>query len=718
MAEKTHLQVEGMTCTNCALGVTRFLEKQGLKDVKVNFSTGDVYFEEVVPADMGAIKKGITGLGYDVVEAGHHHADGHDHSHMHEGSGSFTLEKKFIFSLVFTIPLLAHMLFANSILHDARVQLVLCLPVFVIGLLHFGKSSWSSLKSGILNMDVLIVLGSVAAFVYSIAGMVLYSGTAAAGNFLFFETTATIITLVLLGNVIEKRSVKQTTSAIRELTALQPVTAVKITILENNSEAFNEVAASEIKKGDAVLINNGSVVPVDGTVYWGSATLDESALTGESLPAERTNGDAVLAGSVVVNGTLKVVTEKPTGHTVLASILDLVKEAQMTKPAIQKLGDRISARFVPAVILISVGTFLTGFFLFNVPSTTALLSAIAVLVISCPCAMGLATPTAVAVGLGKAAKKGILIKGGDTLERFAGIKTVVLDKTGTLTTGTFRVTSFKTTGIINEQEVINALVSLEQHSDHPLARSVVSSMGSKTSGWLAFDAINEVKGMGISATDNQGNNWKSGSYSSHIDLKPEPGHTIYFSMNGKMAAYLDLSDDIREGAAEMVRDLYAMGIEPVMLSGDNEIRCKAVADATGIKKVYSGMLPDQKTATIRKLKESGNVIMVGDGINDAPSLSVADVGISFGQATHIAMNAAQVIILDSSNLKKITEAITIGKLTLKTIRQNLFWAFFYNVVAIPVAAFGLLSPMIAALSMAFSDVVVIGNSLRLKLTKH
>jgi P-type Cu+ transporter len=396
----------------------------------------------------------------------------------------------------------------------------------------------------------------------------------------------------------------------------------------------------------------------------------------------------------------------------------LVKSAQMAKPAIQKLGDKVSAWFVPAVVLIAVITFIAGHFIFDLSASNALMNGIAVLVISCPCAMGLATPTAVAVGLGKAARNGILIKGGDTLELFDGVKTVALDKTGTITTGKFRVASMQVMPEFDRSTAINTLLSLEQHSEHPLAKSIVSSLSPQATGWVAFRDVEEIKGSGLTATDEKGNTWRLGSYKSQEDLLPEPGHTVYLSMNGKNVAYLDLADDIREGAVELVQELEEMGIEVVLLSGDNEKRCREVAEATGIKTVYSSMLPDQKTAKIMELKKHGKVIMAGDGINDAPSLTAADIGISFGQATRIAMNSAQVIITDTRDLRRIATAIRLGKKTLKTIRQNLFWAFFYNVVAIPVAAIGMLSPMIAALSMAFSDVIVIGNSLRLKLFRN
>ncbi|MDQ3051082.1 MAG: cation-translocating P-type ATPase [Bacteroidota bacterium] len=706
MSEKTVLNVEGMTCTNCALGISRYLEKKGLKEVRVDFSSGEVAFEEVAPENRMEIVKGISKLGYKVIEP--ETLAGVDAPFRWD-----TLEIKFTISLFFTLPLIAHMFLNIPLLHNPVFQLILCTPVFLVGMLHFGKSAWASIKTGIPNMDVLITIGSVSAYVYSIAGMYFFDAGTEVSKYLFFETAATIITLVLLGNIIEKNSVKKTTTAIRDLAALQPVMANKITIQKDLSEQIEAVSISEIKIQDPVLVNTGGAIPVDGKIYWGEATVDESALTGESLPVEKSIGETVMTGSVLLSGSIKVVTEKAGSQTVLSNIISLVKEAQHSRPEIQKLGDRVSAWFVPAVLLIALLTFLIGHFAAGWDWSTALMNAVAVLVISCPCAMGLATPTAVAVGLGKAAKAGILVKGGATLELFDNIKTAVFDKTGTLTTGKFKIAALQTYNF-DEQEAINILHSLEQHSEHPIAVSIVTGLSGRKSGWLSFEKVEEKKGIGVSASDGAGNNYMLGSYQSHQHLTNDNSHTIYLSKNNVLIATVDLRDDIKPGAAEMIRLLIQSGIQPVLLSGDNEKRCREVAGELNINTVYSNQLPHEKTAVIKALKQQGKLLMVGDGINDAPSLATADLGISFGEATKIAINSAQVIILNNSDLLAVINAIRIGKLTMTTIRQNLFWAFFYNVVAIPFAAMGYLSPMVAAFSMAFSDVIVIGNSIRLK----
>lgn len=708
MSEKTVLNVEGMTCTNCALGVTRFLEKKGLTGVNVNFASGEVVFEEVTQTNIGEIIKGINNLGYHVVE---NQKVGQP---VRKQPIFKTIEFKFWICVVFTLPLVAHMVLDIHLLHNPVFQLFCSLPVFIFGLTHFGKSAWSSLKTGVPNMDVLVTIGSVAAFGYSVAGMILYSNTEEVKNYLFFETSATIITLVLLGNIIEKRSVIKTTSALKELSLMQPVFANKITIQKNLSELVEQVEISSIKVNDAIIVNTGLTVPVDGKVYWGNATVDESALTGESIPSEKEIGSTVMAGSTVLNGSIKIRTEKVGSQTVLSNIIQLVKDAQQSKPEIQKLGDKISGWFVPAVVLISLLTFLLGYFLFDITLTKALMSAIAVLVISCPCAMGLATPTAVAVGLGKAAKNGILVKGGSTLEQFDDLKTAVFDKTGTLTTGNFKISEIKNYNDFSIDEAIKIIYSLEQHSSHPIAVSLVKELSKKTNEWISLENIKEEKGIGMSATDADGNRFLLGSFQAQRHLTTDDSHSVYLSKNDLLIATINIKDEIKAGAKEIISLLKAENIKPILLSGDNQVRCEEIGNELGIEEIYSNKLPHEKTEIIRSLKSKGKLLMVGDGINDAPSLELADLGLSFGDATKIAINSAQVILLNNNDLTAVMTAIRIGKMTMQTIRQNLFWAFFYNIVAIPIAAMGYLSPMVAAFSMAFSDVVVIGNSIRLK----
>ncbi len=707
------LQVEGMDCTSCALGITKSLEKKGAENVYVNFATGEATFLLNDKSKIQMMIQSITDLGYKVV----------DSKYMEERAGKMsTIEKRFYFTLPFTIILfLGHLFFPhNFILNNSFMQLVLCMPVFVIGILQFGKSAWGSLKSGVPNMDVLIFIGSTSAFVYSIIGMWIHYGTQELHNYIFFETTATIITLVLLGNVFEHRSVKQTTTAIRELSAIQ-VTKAKMVSLQLGKEVITELNYRDIHQGALLQVNAGDKIPVDGEIISGDASIDESMITGESLPVEKTTGNKVIGGTILLNGSIRMRAESVGDNTLLAKIIELVKKAQQAKPDIQKLGDKVSAIFVPIVLGISVLTFCVNYFFitFDVganPLQESIMRGIAVLVISCPCAMGLATPTAVMVGIGRAAKKGILIKGGSTLEEFARIKTIVFDKTGTLTTGDFKIKNIQLFEDANETEVREVLFVLEQYSSHPIAKSIVTELKGTIIN-KKFTSIKEEKGIGITATDNQNNIYSIGSYKIAAHLTLSDSHNIYVLKNDKLIATIDLEDAIKINTKEAVNSFIQKGIQTVMLSGDNRKKCENFALKIGINKVYCEQLPSQKLEIIGKLAKEAPAAMVGDGVNDAPALAKATVGISLGNATQAAIQSAQIILLKSNDLSILTEAHQISKHTLTTIKQNLFWAFFYNVIAIPVAAMGLLSPMVAALAMAFSDVIVIGNSIRLKTKK-
>lgn len=711
MASQTNhitLQVEGMDCANCALGITKNLQKKGLEDVHVDFATGEASFVLPDKKMLPGIIDSIHRIGYTVV----------DTKTKTESEGKMSaVEKRFYFTLPFTIPLFfSHMIFdGNFILNQPWVQLLICLPVFVTGLLQFGKSAWGSLKSGVPNMDVLIFIGSSSAFIYSLFGMYMYSGTHLVHHYLFFETTATIITLVLLGNVFEQRSVKQTTTALKELSTLQQVKA-RLVSLQMGREVITEVEYKDIHTGAILQVNTGDKIPVDGEIISGEASIDESMLTGESLPVDKVVADKVTGGTIVVGGTIRMRAEAVGDETVLSRIIAMVKKAQQSKPAIQKLGDRISAIFVPVVLGIAVLTFLLSYFAFHIALREAIMSSIAVLVVSCPCAMGLATPTAVMVGIGRAAKKGILIKGGQTLEEFAKIKKIVFDKTGTLTTGEFSIRHIELSGSSTVQEVENILYSLELHSSHPLAKSVVAALKERATA-LPLKEIKEEKGLGISAKDEQNAVYRAGSYRIAGTQATGTRHSIYLMKNDVLMAAVDLDDEPKQQAKETITALHDMGITTVLLSGDNKQKCEALAAQLGIDDVYSEQLPAQKLDILEKLDKTQATAMVGDGINDAPALAKATVGISLSNATQVAIQSAQIILLRNNDLSPLLEAQLISKHTLITIRQNLFWAFFYNIIAIPVAAFGFLSPMVGALSMAFSDVIVIGNSIRLKTKK-
>ncbi|MEW6467416.1 MAG: cation-translocating P-type ATPase [Bacteroidota bacterium] len=711
MAQEDHivLKIEGMDCSSCALNISKVIERKGSTNVNVNFTTGEATFDLREKSLLPVIKEDIRRLGYTVVNSGQDHAH-HEHSHM---AG---VEKKFYFCLLFTLPLFLHMFADIAVLHNPYVQLALCIPVFIVGLLHFGKSAWASVRMLSPNMDVLIFIGSASAFFYSLAGMVLYAGSHLLHSYLFFETSATIITLVLLGNVLEHRSVKQTTTAIRELSALQAVKARRVRMHEGH-ESLEEVDLAKISPGDLLQVNTGDKVPVDGELVSGSASLDESMISGESLPVEKTTGSKLIGGTLVANGNFRMRAEQVGSETVLSKIIDMVKNAQNLKPSIQKLGDRVSAVFVPVVLGIALVTFLGAWLLFDLPARQALMNSIAVLVISCPCAMGLATPTAIMAGIGRAARNGVLIKGGSTLEELAKVRLMVFDKTGTLTTGNFRIGKINLAEGASREEVQDILLQLEQRSSHPIARSIVSALEGQVEKKLVFTEVREEKGLGISARDKDGNHYQAGSYRLAADLTPDKTHAVYVIRNSRLLATVDLEDELKANVKETISALRSQGIEPVMLSGDTAAKAEAVARAAGIDTVYSEKLPDEKLAIISELAAKQPVAMVGDGINDAPALARATVGISISNATQIAIQSAQVILLKGKDLSQLGLAHRISRHTLLTVKQNLFWAFFYNVIAIPVAAMGYLSPMIGALAMAFSDVIVIGNSIRLKTKK-
>lgn len=707
------LQVEGMDCTACALGITKTLQKKGLENVFVDFSTGEASFLLDDKSKLPLIIKSIDDLGYKVV----------DSKYLEENEGKLsTIEKRFYFTLPFTIILFfGHMLLPHDfILNHPFVQLFICLPVFLTGIIQFGKSAWGSLKTGVPNMDVLIFIGSSSAFIYSIIGIWMHYGTHEVHNYLFFETAATIITLVLLGNVFEHRSVRQTTTAIRELSAIQ-VTKAKMISLQMGKEVITEVDYKNIHVGALLQVNSGDKIPVDGEIISGDASIDESMITGESLPVEKSLAHKVIGGTIVVSGNIRMRAEKVGDETLLAKIIELVKKAQQAKPNIQKLGDKISAIFVPIVLGISILTFCVNYFFVDFaisvdPLQEAIMRSIAVLVISCPCAMGLATPTAVMVGIGRAAKKGILIKGGSTLEEFAKIKNIVFDKTGTLTTGDFKIKKIESFDGVSETEVKEILFVLEQHSSHPIAKSIITEL-SGTAGTKKFINIKEEKGLGITATDEQNNTYQVGSYKIAAQISSNDTHNIYVLKNNLLIATIDIEDAIKLNAKETITELQGQGITTIMLSGDSRKKCEDLAKKINIVKVFSEQSPAQKLEVIEQLTKSAPTAMVGDGINDAPALAKATVGISLSNATQVAIQTAQIILLKNNDLSMLTEAHLISKHTLITIKQNLFWAFFYNIVAIPVAAIGFLSPTVGALTMAFSDVIVIGNSIRLKTKK-
>jgi Cu+-exporting ATPase len=694
MAEQlVELNVTGMHCNNCAMSIHKLLEKRGFNNVLVSFASEEVKFSTADQSVIPQIIKDIEGLGFRVV----------DEQNIQPTPFYDKVENKFIFCAIFTAPLLLHMLLPWHFLHQPIVQLLLCLPVFMVGCLHFGKSAYNSLKNGVPNMDVLIFIGSASAFIYSLAGTIQNLGE----QYLFYETAATIITLVLLGNVFEKRSVSQTTSAVRNLVKYQQVNANRVI-----NGGIETISAKDVTAGDVLLVNEGDQVPVDGDVISGDALLNEAMITGESIPVAKTKYDKVIGGTIVQQGNIRIMATKVGANSTLSQIIDLMKKAQAAKPPVQKLGDKVAAIFVPVVLLIALATFVITYLATDAGLQRSMMHAIAVLVISCPCAMGLATPTAVMVGLGRAARNGILIKGGDTIEAVANTKYVLFDKTGTLTTGKFSITEIKPEEGFSMEQIRGVINAIEERSNHPIAKSLVSELQAYSQQKIILRTAKEEKGLGMRAEDVDGNNYFLGSAKhktpDHFNL------TLY--RNQVRMAQIAVDDTIKPNAAELISRLKRLGITPVLVSGDKALRCEAVANTLGIQEVHAEMLPDDKLKVVDMYRKKGKTVMIGDGINDAPALTQADVGVSMNDASHIAIQSARVILLNT-DLQSVVTFLQISKHTMLTIKQNLFWAFAYNIVAIPIAAMGFLNPMVGAFAMAFSDVIVIGNSLRLKVKK-
>ncbi|MFA6060525.1 MAG: cation-translocating P-type ATPase [Taibaiella sp.] len=707
MEQTFNVRVEGMTCGNCALTISRYLEKQGMKHVSANAASGELSFTAEGHADVARIYKGINDLGYKMIKPGEEVS--HDHHGHHHASG---LGRLLIICALFTVPLLFHMFVGHdSIFNNPWLQLVLCLPVYAIGAWHFGGSAFRALKNGIPNMDVLIIMGASAAFFYSLIGMFFF--TEHAHQYLFFETTATIITFVLIGNWIEERTVQSTTSSIKALAALQPSMAKVIMTDSFGKESTMQVESKFLKINDIVSVNDGDSIPADGIVVSGTATVNESMITGESLPVHKEESITVTGGSVVTSGNLRIKTTAVGEATSLAEIIRLVQKAQSAKPTMQKLADKISAVFVPVVLGIAVITLLINYFIADIGFAQSMMRSIAVLVIACPCAMGLATPAAVAVGLGRAARNGILVKGGDTLERFKDIKQIVFDKTGTLTTGELKISSFETDKI-SDEELKSVVVSLEYYSSHPIARSVLKSWAAASQ--IPLHSVKETKGEGIEGKDADNNTWQLGSFKILNGSTNSRSFDLHLLKNGEWVGGLNIEDELRPEAAGTIKTLHDIGYKTILLSGDRKAKAEAVGRETGIDTVIAEQTPAQKMDELERLIKLAPTAMVGDGINDSPALARADVGISLSDATKVAMQSANVI-LSNNHLSSLPKAIKLGKFTYQTIKQNLFWAFFYNVLAIPLAAMGYLSPIWAAIVMAFSDVILVLNSLRLNFRK-
>jgi len=602
----------------------------------------------------------------------------------------------FLFCLPFTIALM--------LLKDPWLQLLICLPAYAAGAWLFGRSAVKSLLNRSPNMNVLIVLGATAAFGYSLAGTLFQLGPA----YQFYETSAAIITIVFLGYYMEDASIQATQRSLKKLAVSQKTMANMIAFDDRHQEVLFPVESTQLRSGDLILIRSGEPVPADCKILWGEACVDESILTGEGLPVDKAVKATLIGGSLLVSGTVKAQVTASADESVLAGIVRLVRQAQGAKPPLQQLADRIVAIFVPVVLLLAAVTFLGNYFYLH-STAPALMRSIAVLVIACPCAMGLATPAAIAVGLGLAARKGVLIRNARHLEAFRGIRQVIFDKTGTLTTGEFSIHHWQSLSR-SPEEFRQISFSLEKYSNHPIARSITREWKGRNT--LRWARVEEVKGLGMRGETRDGDVYWAGSYKVAATLTADASHNVYIVCNDELLGWIDIRDTVRRESAGVVRWLEGKGIHTVLLSGDRQETCVALARELGITEVLGEQTPEQKLRQVSILNDRMPAAMVGDGINDAAALARATIGISMSDSSRLAMQTADVVLMDHG-LSRLPAALELGRHTFSTIRGNLLWAFSYNVIAIPVAAFGGLTPAVAALAMGFSDVVLAANSLRL-----
>jgi Cu+-exporting ATPase len=688
------------------LAINKYLEKQGAREVRINAIDGDVSFQLQNNTQEESVAKGVEGLGYKVI---------------HEKRATQPVKRKFLknnlerflFCLPFTLVLMLHMIPGVHIhwLMNHWLQLALCIPVYFVGMRHFGKSAIQSIRNGIPNMNVLITIGASAAFIYSLTGTLMGWGD----EYLFYETAATIITLVFMGEYLEDASIRSTQRALKTLVKSQKVMANMIAFDDQHQELVFPVENTQLKTGDLILIKTGEQVPADCKILWGDVMVNEALLTGESIPVSKTKKDHLIGGSILEEGTAKAQVTAAGADSVLSKIINMVKQAQGERPPVQQLADRISAVFIPLVLIIASLTLIINWIVLQ-EFTPSMMRSIAVLVIACPCAMGLATPAAIAVGLGRAARNGVLFRNAKSLELFKDIKQVVFDKTGTLTTGRFQIADFKYQ-VVDEPTFRSIVYSLEKYSNHPLAKSIATEW--KGVREIRWKKIEEIKGRGMQATDAEGNEYMAGSYAIAAHLTEDDSRNIYVLKNGTLIGWLDLQDELRPEAKEVVAYLRGKGIKTILLSGDRIKKSQLIADQLGIDEVIAEKTPEQKLETIASLTAAQPTVMVGDGINDAPALAKATIGISMSEASQMAMQSASVVLMNSG-LNKLPMALGLGRHTYITIKQNLFWAFAYNIVAIPVAAFGLLGeygPTYGALIMGLSDVVLGINSVRLFVKK-
>lgn len=725
---RIELKISGMSCAACSAKIEKKLGRtDGVIKGTVNLATekANVEFD---PSKIKAsdIINAIEFLGYKAERSQDVAADREKEQREKEIK---RLRFELIASAILSSPLIMAMvlmLFNINIgfLHNEYFQLIIATPVqFIIGF-RFYRNAFHALKARSANMDVLISLGTSAAYFFSIYNAFFQPAEEGMMKELYFEASAVIITLILFGKYLEAVAKGKTSEAIKKLMGLQAKTA---RVIRNG--VIEDVSIEEVMVGDVVVVRPGEKVPCDGKILEGNSSIDESMLTGESMPVEKKVGDTVIGATINKFGTFKFEAAKVGKDTALSQIIKMVEDAQGSKAPIQKIADRVSGIFVPVVVVIAVLTFLIWYLIIG-DFTSALVSGVSVLVIACPCALGLATPTAIMVGTGKGAENGILIKGGEHLETAYKLNSIVLDKTGTITKGEPEVTDIINLGTMSADEILRLSAISEKSSEHPLGTAIYEKGKSVYGNLPDPDRFEAIPGRGIMSV--VGNNEiyigtrklmnEKGIKIDNLEvvvakLEDEGKTAMLMSINNNIEAIIAVADTVKEHSKEAIEDLHKMGIEVYMITGDNKRTANAIAKQVGIKNILAEVLPENKAEEVEKLKNQGKVVgMVGDGINDAPALATADIGMAIGTGTDVAIEAADITLM-RGDLRSIPTAIRLSKKSMRKIKQNLFWAFIYNIIGIPFAALGLLSPIIAGGAMAFSSVSVVTNSLSLKRFK-
>ncbi len=738
-AEKTDLKevsipIEGMTCASCVRAVEKSINKlDGIEEVSINITTNKAYIKyDSAKARVSNIKQSIKKAGYKPLTI----EKDNDESYVNENEKQYRkMRRELYFAFAFTIPLLyiamGDMIGLPSLsylspeinpINFTVIQMILTVPVIFIGR-NFYKIGFRTLIKGSPNMDSLIAVGTSAAIIFSIfASYQIFNGNHNYIHQLYFETGVTIITLIKFGKTLEFKAKGKTSEAISKLIKLKPKVAVVI-----NKDGEIVLPIEEIEIGDIVLVKPGEMIPVDGEIVEGFSDVDESMLTGESIPVDKELGNSVISGSVNGNGMLKINVMNIDQDTFLNQIIKVVEDAQNKKAPITRLADIIAGYFVPIVIGIAIIASIAWFVLER-DISFSLKIFISVLVIACPCALGLATPTAIMVGTGKGAENGILIKSGEALEMLHKVTTIVLDKTGTITEGKPIVKEIISFGKYSKEDILIKVASLERFSEHPIGKSIIEYHGNMNLTYSDVIEFVSIPGKGLVGNiDGEivkiGNGKLIKNKEKSVEKMMDKGMTIvYLEVNNELTGAIGISDNVKRNSENAIKKLHSMGLEVIMLTGDNIKAADYIATEVGVDRVIAGVLPEEKSQVVGRLKDEKKIVaMVGDGINDSPSLVVADVGIAMGTGTDVAIESADIVLI-KSDLEHVVKAIYLSKKTINNIKQNLFWAFAYNVAGIPIAAgvlyllFNgpLLNPMFAALAMSFSSVSVVTNALRLK----